>query len=346
MTRLLLKNLIVIIAFSSVIIGRPLELHAEFQGAVGFRPGYKEPDDVYFESRNGRFIVSVSRHRGTTLLGRVLRQAGSNVGRMVWLHEVAGTPEKVFIAPAGEAVFLSGADELRFYKDGRLSKTVSLKDLSPSAPRYIGINLCGYLLVATVEGKSFFFAPATGERAQPKPGAPHDKNSPFKSYRDDYLCFEFSYPEDMTVKALLNPEGITISFVIKGDGGAAIDGSIREAWSSTGPLEQFGAFVKGRIAASFEADGHDGSTYAKDVFAKGHSGIDGIMEFEVIEVSERYQEGEQPLRTERTVSPIYAARLSQEGEPHASLVFMPSDYDGDGGKEALGKIIKTLRLFK
>lgn len=303
-----------------------------------------------------------------TRIGKVVWQG--NIGRTSGLWSIDSAFQVGWLSNDGQH-FVTGYEGLNFlpldykrdqimftfFSRGKLTSEVRLNQIIADFSKlqkadskyrwasYLGLNACGYLAVATVEGKRVQLDLATGRVVNFKPQKTHGV-AQWSTYQDMMECYEFQYPRDYSIKESFAHDGTPLGhfFLEQFEGSVEDILTYGSDYATRMTLEEF---VFERARAKYSADGADSSTYATDVVNKKifrNPNNLNVIEFYLTVVHQSETKTEK-----RTAGPIYAISIAQLNEAHRVLIFKPrSDREEElpQEKETVKKIVDTVRILK
>ncbi len=331
-----------------------------------------------FESRNKEYVADVFPDSNVTKIGKVAWQG--NIGRTTWLWSIEGVFSVAWLSNDGDH-FVAGYEGgnllppnydknqvmLSFFSQGKIIDRVRLNHLITDFSklekvgsnyrwaRFVGLNTCGYLVLETVEGRSFVFDVTTGQPSTSKSekayGIPE-----WNTYRDLMRCFGFQYPRGYLLEQEKNNEGAPTGRILlkrAEDKRWFIEGEIEDMadYPREYTAKSFEEFVYDRASAMHAADGSDGSTYATGMVQKkrfaNRQNLDAV-EFYLSVVHKTYSEDDKKTVEKETVGPIYAVSIAAPGEPYRVLFLSfgrlsNKEKEPLQGKEMLKQIVDTMR---
>ena len=219
--------------------------------------------------------------------------------------------------------------------------------------RYLGLNRAGYFVVETVEGNKLPFDIRTGKAVTFGSNA---KASPtdWKAYQDIMCCYEFRYPSDYALKERLGyQETATGETVLRSAAAPRTIWTQAEDQYRESARSSFEEFAIERAKVMFQADGPDGSTYARDVVGKkayrNGNGLE-VLQFSLTVVRETFdEEGKKTIAEEETKGPIYVVSISQPADQRHQALFLqfePESASLEGEKQLIEKIVDTVNILK
>jgi hypothetical protein len=378
MIRVLLLAVELLLIIGSVL---PVELSAQNGVVVGIGNapiGRFSREVKEFASRNKEYVAEVFPDLNVTKVGKVAWQG--NIGRTTWLWSIKGTFSTAWLSNDGDH-FVAGYEGgnllpqnynknqvmLTFFNRDKIINRIRLNQLIADLSklekvglnyrwaRFSVLNADGYLVLETVEGRSFIFDLTTG---QPSPLNSENKHGTpaWNTYQDPVRCYGFRYPHGYLLEQDKNNEGEpTGSIFLKREENnrLSIEGDIEDMadYPRKFSAKSFEEFVYDRTRAMHSADGPDGSTYAagmvqKRRFINPHN-LD-VLEFYVSVVHETYSEDDKQKVEKEIDGPMYAVSIGAPGEPYRVFFlsfgrFSTQDEAPLQGKEILKQIVDTVR---
>jgi hypothetical protein len=254
---------------------------------------------------------------------------------------------------------------LRFFRTGSLVGQVTLTQLIQNLSRlekhasgyrwgrYLGLNRAGYFVVETVEGNKIPFDVRTG-KAVVLGSNTKVSSSRWKTYQDITRCYEFRYPSDYTMEERLGyQETTTGETVLRSAGTGWTISTLVEDQYRESAMSSFEEFAIERAKVMFQADGPDGSVYARDVVRKrayrNSNGLE-VLQFSLSIVRETFHEdGEETVTEEEMKGPIYAVSISQPTDERHQALFFQSGSNSvgvQGEKQMIERIVGTVRVLR